>query len=456
MTTQAGTRVPTADSAHRPARWVRTRLRANPLAALLMAALAFVTVFLAAAFPRVTDRGADAALQDFVRQKGLHPTSLQTASKTRDDETADSLDRVQRHIVEQVGGQLTLDRRNLAYGARALGSHSMANPGYAHLSDKQPYPDLGLLYLHDLPARATLTEGTWPTVGTADGPLPIVISEKSAETIHIKLGDVIDNGIDDVGAARTTVVVGLYRLNDPQDPFWDDLGCPDRACLNTQPEHERWFTTGFVGDGGVAGMVRWGSTAESFWRLSVDPASLHADRIDETRGVVTSFLTGRDATALVRETGRTDLRTSSSLPEILTQADARYRATLPLSTIGPAGAAGVTTVVLFLAAALTTDRRAAEIRLLRARGGSLAGVLRRLLAEGAVTVLPAAALGTVLALVLLPTVWWERAVLAALIATLIALLAFPARAALLWARPRPAGGRARGRRRPARPAGPRP
>ncbi|KJS51497.1 hypothetical protein VM98_36845, partial [Streptomyces rubellomurinus subsp. indigoferus] len=88
----------------------------------------------------------------------------------------------------------------------------------------------------------------------------------------------------------------------------------------------------------------------------------------------------------------------------------------------------------FLAAALGTDRRTAEIELLRARGGSLAGVLRRLSGEAAVTVLPAAALATALALVLLPTPRWGPSLLAALPATLVTLLAFPRPAAALWSR----------------------
>ncbi|MFG2843576.1 hypothetical protein ACGF12_10425 [Kitasatospora sp. NPDC048296] len=441
MTTQAGTRVPTPDAAHRPARWVSTRLRANPLAALLMAALAFVTVFLAAAFPRIADRGADAALQDFVSQKGLNSTSLQTTSKVLDDDEAVKLDRVQQNLDGTVGRDLTLARSGEAYGARALGYRGMGNPEYLRFAEKQTDPALGLLYLHDLAARATLTDGTWPTRGGVGGPLPIVISKKGAETIHIKLGDVIDNGVEGSGAKRTTVVVGFYQLNDPLDPFWDNLGCPARACLDTTPEHEHWMTSGFVDGGSLPAMARWGSGGENFWRLPVDTASLRADQLDRTRSVISSFLTGHDATALAGSTGRADLHTSSNLPDILTRADERYRASLPLSAIGPAGVAGVATVVLFLAAALTTDRRTAEIRLLRARGGSLAGVLRRLIGEGAVTVLPAAVLGTALALVLLPAPRWERSVLAALVATLIALLAFPARAALLWARGPAAGGR---------------
>ncbi|MFD4535394.1 hypothetical protein ACFWNL_09665 [Kitasatospora sp. NPDC058397] len=451
MTPRAGTTVPTPSPApgtapgtpHRPARWVRTRLRANPLAALLMAALAFVAVFLAAAFPRIADRGADTALQDFVSQKGLNQTSLQTTSKTRDDDKAAALDRVQQQLTELVGRQLTLTQSGQAYGARALGDRGMGNPEYDRFAERRTDPVLGLLYLHDLAARATLTDGTWPTPAAAGGPLPIVISKKAAESIHIKLGDVIDNGTEGSGAKRTTAVVGLYQINDPQDPFWDELGCPARACLRTDPEHEHWMTSGFVDGDSLPALARWGSNAENFWRLPVDAASLHADQLDRTRGILSSFLTGRDATALADATRRTDLHTSSGLPEILTRANDRYQASLPLSTIGPVAVAGVATVVLFLAAALTTDRRAAEIRLLQARGGSRAGVLRRLIAEGAVTVLPAAVFGTALALVLLPTPRWDRSVLAALAAALIALLAFPARAALLWARRRPAGGRRR-------------
>ncbi|WP_188307140.1 ABC transporter permease, partial [Streptomyces sp. CBMA123] len=443
MTTPAGTRVPTPETAHRPARWVRTRLRANPPAALLMAALAFITVFLAAAFPRITDRGADTALRDFVNQAGLNAASLQTTSRTLEGDNAVELDRVQRQVAETVGRQLTLTQPGQAHGARALVERGMGNPEYDRFAEKHTDPALGLLYLHDLAARATLTDGTWPTPGTVGGPLPIVISKKAAETIHIKLGDTIDNGVEGSGAKRTTVVVGLYQVNDPLDPFWDDLGCPARACLRTDPEHEHWMTSGFVDGGSLPALAHWGSNAENFWRLPVDPASLHADRLDHTRGVISSFLTGRDATALAELTRRADLHTVSSLPDLLARADDRYQASLPLSTIGPAGVAGVAAVVLFLAAALTTDRRAAEIRLLQARGGSRTGVLGRLLGEGAVTVLPAAVLGTALALVLLPTAQWERAVLAALVATLIALLAFPVRAALLWSRRRAVGGRRR-------------
>ncbi|MEU9040711.1 MULTISPECIES: hypothetical protein [unclassified Kitasatospora] len=445
MTTQAGTPVPTPDTAHqpahRPARWVRTRLRASPMAALLMAALALVTVFLAAAFPRIADRGADAALRDYVGHQGLNLTSLQSATRTRLTDTAAALDTVQRRITERVGRELTLSQTGEAYGVRAEASGAMLNQGYARLSDNAP-PMMTLLYLHGLEDRVTLTDGTWPTAAPAalGAPLPIVLSKKAAETIGVKLGDTIDNDGGGPASQRRGRVVGLYRVNDPQDPFWDDLGCPARACLYSLKGTNWWQTTGFVDGASVTALAVWGSGGENFWRLPVAPGSLRADQLDRTRATIASFQTGPGATALVDATERADLHTSSNLTDVLNRADARYQAAMPLSAIGPAGVAGVAVVVLCLAAALNSDRRTAEIRLLQARGGSRGGVLGRLLGEGAATVLPAAVLGTVLAVVLLPTPRWGYTVLAALAAMLLALLAFPARAALLWSRTRGPGG----------------
>ncbi|MFF2077910.1 hypothetical protein ACFVXG_24530 [Kitasatospora sp. NPDC058162] len=426
-------------TAHRPARWVRARLRADPAAALLMAALAFTTVFLAAALPRLQDRGADAALQDYVSHRDLSLSSLQYTSRTRPTDTAADLAAVRHALTGRLATALPLAPAGEAVGTRARAKGDLNNPGYARIA-ADTAPKLDLLHLDGLADRVTLTDGTWPTPAPADGPLPIVVSAEAARTIGIRTGDVLDNGTGESGARRT-IVVGLYRVNDPLDPYWDELGCPARACLRLDPlGNDWWQTTGFTDGASLAALARWGGGADDFWRLPVDPAALRADRLDRTIATVESFLNGPDARALAPTSGRADLRTSSALPDTLTRARDRYRAATPLAAIGPAGAAGVATVVLFLAAALSTDRRAAEIRLLRARGASRTGVLLRLLGEGAVTVLPAAALATVLALVLLPTPRWGPAVLAALAAALIALAAFPVRAVLARSRPRGPGG----------------
>ncbi|MFE7525542.1 hypothetical protein ACFU7Y_07450 [Kitasatospora sp. NPDC057542] len=442
MTTKAGTTVPTPTPgptrAHRPAPWVRTRLRAMPLAALLTAALALVTVFLAAAFPRIEDRGADTALQEFTRSLGANVTNLEYTSETTRDDAAASLEATQQKLSERIGRDLPLTTSGQVYGTRVRTERPMFNPGYTKLSDKA-YPTIGLLYLHGLADRVTLTAGTWPGPAPADGPLPIVLSQKAAEAVNIKLGDVIESGTDGPDSLRSTVV-GLYRVNDPQDPFWEGIGCPARACLRVKGDQAWYSTSGFVDGGSLTALAVWGSSGQNFWRLPVDAGSLRADRLDRTRELLGSYSSGPGMTALVGSTHRADLHVTSLMPDVLARATARYQAAAPLGAIGPAGVAGVAVVVLCLAAALSTDRRTAEIRLLQARGGSRSGVLLRLLGEGAVTVLPAAVLGTALALVLLPTPRWGNPVLLALAVTLFAILAFPARAALLWARPRTAGG----------------
>lgn len=67
----------------RPAPWVRTRLSAAPLTALLAAALAFVTVLLSAALPRAMDRGADQGLRSFLHDRGASATSVLVTSPRR-------------------------------------------------------------------------------------------------------------------------------------------------------------------------------------------------------------------------------------------------------------------------------------------------------------------------------------------------------------------------------------
>ncbi|MFJ6384015.1 hypothetical protein ACIQI7_28925 [Kitasatospora sp. NPDC092039] len=443
MTTESGTTVPApasgpVDAAHRPAPWVRTRLRAMPLAALLTAALVLVTVFLASAYPRVADRGADTALQEFTRSLGANVTNLEYTAETARSDTGADLEAIQRKLSQRIGRDLPLLPSAQTYGTRVKTERKMFNRGFTRISDNA-VPALNLYYLHGLADRVTLTAGSWPGPAPADGPLPIALSQQAAETINIKVGDVIESGTDGPFTLRTTVV-GLYRVNDPQDPFWEGLGCPARACLGLKGDAAWYWTTGFVDGGSLSALSGWGGSGQNFWRLPLDPASLRADQLDRTRATLGSYMAGPGMTALVDSTLRADLHATSLMPDVLARAADRYRAAGPLGAVGPAGVAGVAIVVLCLAAALSTDRRTAEIRLLQARGGSRGGVLLRLLGEGAVTVLPAAVLGTALALVLLPTPRWGNSVLLALAVTLFAILAFPARAAMLWARPRAAGG----------------
>ncbi|MFE2340228.1 hypothetical protein ACFXCR_11965, partial [Streptomyces sp. NPDC059431] len=429
--TPPGAAARTAPPVSPPAPWVRTRLRATPLATLLGAALAFVAVLLAAALPRAEDRGSDQALRSFLESRGPSSTSLLVTSQPRfGNQTGKDLDEVLATLVARTGPRIRVAADGPVHGTttdvRSLGNPELTRP-------TRVAPTLALYHLREATDHVRLVEGRWPGAPAAGGPIPIALSQSAARSINARLGMVLEGLGRGAGTLRAEVV-GLYAANDEADAYWTDLGCVTHACLTqtaTIPPEPYWRATGLVGEESLDRLGEWAPGAQDFWRIPADTGVLRSDQLPATAKEVASYVAGPTSARLKEETHRGDLRFSSTLPELFKQARARQQAAAPLAAIGPAGVAGVAFVVFCLAAGLTGDRREAELRLLLARGGSRPGIVRRLLAESAVTVLPAAALAAALAVVLLPTPRSAGTVLAASAATLLALLAVPVRAAVL-------------------------
>ncbi|MFI5641763.1 FtsX-like permease family protein [Streptomyces goshikiensis] len=425
--------------------WVRTRLRATPTASLLAAALAFVAVLLAAGLPRALDRGADRALRDYLSDKGPTAASLYaTAGPRPAGRSAGELDSVLDVLRARTGDGFGLVPGAEVHGSLGLKTRSLTNP---ELPQPEAVPvALGLGYLKQAPEHTRLAAGRWPDGAAPGKPVEVALSQRAAETLNVRVGTVL-NAAPSVTGAASAEVVGLYEAADEADPYWGDLPCLTRACLRVYPSSlpkNYWQTFALVGAGGLERLVQWGGGATDFWRLPVDTGSLHVHELPETRRQVAAYVSGPTATQLTRDANRGDLRISSRLPALFEEAEARRQAAAPLTAIGPAGVAGVALVVFCLAAALTGDRRETELTLLLARGGSRPGILRRLLGESAVTVLPGAVLATALAVSLLPTPRSAPALLAASATALFALLAFPVRALVLLS---PRRGRPAARRR---------
>ncbi|MFD4936600.1 hypothetical protein [Streptomyces virginiae] len=437
---------PPPSTAPRPAPWVRTRLRAAPLATLLGAALAFVAVLLAAALPRAQDRGADQALRSFLERSAAGNTSLQVTAPSPDTgQSAQALDATLEKLLGPTGSTFRVDPDRTVHGARTTKRQPLMNPELSRPSGLPP--SMNLLHVREAEAHVKLAEGKWPgSTPTAPAqaageaaPLQVVLSQKAAATLGARVGSVLKSE-SRVDGTPSVEVVGLYAVLDETDDFWtDNLGCLARACEHFYNESLAWDVDALVGTGDLDRMAAWSRTAEDFWQLPVDVGRLRADRLDATRKDIASYIAGPTAATLARETGRPRLHTTSWLPERFEEARARTQAAAPLAAIGPAGVGGVAFVVLCLAGALAADRRDAELRLLLARGGSRAAIVGRLLGEGAVTVLPAAAAATALAVLLLPTPRLAPTLLAAAAVALLALLAFPVRAAVLLTPARPAG-----------------
>ncbi|WP_030157961.1 hypothetical protein [Streptomyces sp. NRRL S-244] len=411
---------------------MRTRLRSAPSSALLAAALAFVAVLLAAALPRAVDRGADQALRSFLHDRGPVATSLLATSTARyGSQSPENLDSVRNALLARTGAGFAIAPTGVVHGTQASKQRGLANPGLPS-PDGVP-PRMDMLYLREVAAHTELVDGRWPSGGAPGGPVPIALSQQAAQTLGVRVGTVLES-IASSSDPMSAEIVGLYRATDEDDVFWAGLPCLTRACqanTSTVPPQRYWQTAALVGPDGLDRLGPWGNGAEDFWRLPVDTGRLRADLLPGVAREVAAYVGGPTASALRSTTQRSDLRVVSRLPELFKQTEARQQAVAPLAAIGPAGVAGVAAVVFCLAAALTGDRRESELRLLLARGGSPRGIVGRLLGEGAVSVLPASALATVLALWLLPTPRGTAALLAAAAVTLLALLAFPVRAAVL-------------------------
>uniref|UniRef100_A0AAU2JH09 ABC transport system permease protein n=1 Tax=Streptomyces sp. NBC_00049 TaxID=2903617 RepID=A0AAU2JH09_9ACTN len=427
----------------RPAPWVRTRLRAAPLTVLLGACLAFVVVLLAAALPRATDRGADQALRSFLHDQGPSPTSLMVTTSARyGPQTAQELASALATLRSRTGGAFHLDASGPVHGARGFKTRALTNPGLAR--PDRVDPRLGLVYLAESAAHTTLVAGHWPGAAAPGAPVPVALSRKASETLRAPLGTVLDAAPNAAGTVRAEVV-GIYDA-DPDDVFWTDLPCLTKACakITTSGLPEMyWETAALVHPDAIDLVAPWGEGADYFWRLPVDTGILRTDVMPGVRKEVSAFVAGPTASELALAIKRPDLRVASRLPQLFKEADARQRGAAPLAAIGPAGVGGVAVVVICLAAALTGDRREAELRLLLARGGSRRSIVRRLLGESAVTVLPAAVLATWLAVLLLPTPRLAPSLTAAAAVTLLTLLAFPVRAFVLLSPPRPPAPRRR-------------
>jgi putative ABC transport system permease protein len=418
-----------------PTSWVRARLRAAPGAALLAAALVFVTAFLATALPRALDRSADGALRALVGANG--PTAgalVATATPLRGNpDLAADLDTLRGTVTGRVSDPLRLAPGRTVTGSRTLVPRPLLGAGLPRPGGEPP--ELGLFFLDGAERHAQLAAGRWPGGSpTASGSaVEVALAEPTAAVLGLRVGSVIDGGTALHQQIRATVV-GLFRATDPQDPFWSGTACLTAPCpLARSVQGETvpyWLTGALIGRGRLAALSWWSDRVEDFVQVPLDPAVLRADRTAALRRTVGALLAGPEADAAAAESRRSDLHVTSALPALLTLAENRRAAAAPLTALGPVGAAGVALAVLCLAAALAVERRTAELHLLRARGASRAALGRRLLAEGTVTVLPAAAAATVLALAVLPTPRWGAAVAAGGATAVVALLALPVRALL--------------------------
>ncbi|MFE7133372.1 FtsX-like permease family protein [Streptomyces sp. NPDC057638] len=232
-------------------------------------------------------------------------------------------------------------------------------------------------------SRVTLTRGTWPTApASARGVVPVALPEAAARPLGLAPGPRVVALKDRLGGPPVRIrVTGLYRPADATDPYWtlDALG-------GRGVRKDVYTTYGpLLADPAAltGGQVRQGGAS---WLATADFSRLTADRVDALREAA------RDSQELLAAQPSLGggVTTRTALPETLDQVERSLlvsRATLLIVTLQLVLLAGY---ALLLVARLLSTERAAETRVLLARGASRTRLARLAAAEALVVAAPAA------------------------------------------------------------------
>ncbi|ARF72583.1 hypothetical protein B7C62_10095 [Kitasatospora albolonga] len=435
--------------------WIRTRLRTAPGTAVSLAVLVLVTAFLAAAFPRAVDAYETKGLRHDIRtvdasrsvvevarpQPGLNLPQEQREAEMR----TPALERVGDRLLKALPAPLRADAPSVAYGVRATKAIVATEP-WLPRPEAIP-PQLTYAAQTGLKKHATLSSGAWPTTSgpvTADSrEVEGVVTEETAHELKVKAGATI--AVPTTDNERITVrITGIVAPRDPLGSYWSAdplLRTPSLVPDPTKPVPQHYWV-GSVLLAEDAGPVLLSTAAEPalYWRIPPDPASLTGPDSARLQSVVAALVSGPRLLE-VREIAGDTAVVATGLGDVVESNIRMREAISPVIAVAALGIGSVAAVVLLMTGALIGARRRSELALLRARGGSLRGIGGRLLAETSVTVLPAAALGFLLAVAAVGEArWWPGALAAAGVAALVC-VALPLRTTLQHIRPTLRGAR---------------
>ncbi|MBK6045071.1 ABC transporter permease [Streptomyces sp. MBT55] len=429
--------------------WIRTRLRTAPGAAVALAVLVLVTAFLAAAFPRAVDAYETKGLRHDIRladagrsavevsrpQPGLELPREQREAGVRTPE----LKRIGGALGKALPEPLRADMSSVAYGLRTM-KPVLATEPWLPRPDTVP-PQLSYTAQTGLKEHARLVKGAWPTtldaVTSGSRAVRGAVTEETAAALNMKVGSALRLPTA-VGGPLTVTITGILAPRDPGGSYWSADPLVRTPSLIPDPAspfpQNYWTGTVLLAEDAGPALLATATEPSLFWRFPPAPSALTGPDGTRLTAVVNSLESG-PGLLKVRAIAGDTAEVLTGLGHIV-QANARMRdAISPVIAVAALGIGSVAAVVLVMTGALIAARRKAELALMRSRGGSLRGIGGRLLAETAVTVVPASALGLLLAVLAVGEGRWWPAALAAAGVGLLVCVALPLRTTLQHIRP---------------------
>ncbi|QGZ48974.1 FtsX-like permease family protein [Streptomyces sp. QHH-9511] len=433
--------------------WVRTRLRTAPGAAWAFSLLVLVTAFLAAALPRAVDVYETEGLRHDLATAPPRLTVLDITSPPPPPDLAresreagmrpDQLAKDRAELEKLLPAPLRVDPEESVHGVRTVQRVIGLDPWLP-----QPYklpPEFTLTAPSGLAEHATVREGRLPTkADPAEGTSEAAVTVETAKSLRLKVGSVVHVPARFSSTPLAVTVTGIVEPVRSQGGYWSAeplLRTPVYA-LKPGGDGTRFYWQAALLLAPAGGPVLLSGTGdpELYWRLA--PASGHLTAQDEPRlSAAIASLSGGPGLVKVREAVGRSGAVATGLDELVGAYRSLRAAVAPVVAVATFGIGAVAAVVLAMTGGLFAGRRAAELALLRSRGGSVAGIGVRLLGETGVLALPAAGLGLLLATLALPGARFLPALLAAGAVALLAVAVLPLRALFLHRGPLTHGGR---------------
>ncbi|BBH70940.1 membrane protein [Actinoplanes sp. OR16] len=207
-----------------------------------------------------------------------------------------------------------------------------------------------------------------------------IVGTDEAKALGLKVGDRVT--VNTRSGEATVRVVGRYDPVDPASPFWDDMRLARVACPSAD-EDTRYRATLLTDAAGIERARADAKELNQTWRFRIDEQRLTADQ-------VTALTT---AVADARRHPPENTALQSGVDTTLAEFDARLRSVQAVLAVVRTGILATMAGLILLAARLAADRRRNEYALIRARGGSVAAIAGRTVAETLIVVLPAALIG---------------------------------------------------------------
>ncbi|MET8688885.1 ABC transporter permease [Streptomyces sp. NPDC004732] len=434
--------------------WVRTRLRAAPAAATAFALLVAVTAFLAALFPRAVEAyesdGVRAAITDAgparsVIELGSSAPGLDKTQREREDALRPAPLREQyEKTLRALPAPVRADMKQSTYGVQTVKSPQGTDRWLPHLSPV--HPQFTLAAQSGLDTHARLREGRLPGgkgITSDSRRVEAAVTEDTARVMRLKVGKVVHLS-SELGDTVTVRITGILEPLRPKSAYWSYdpvLRTPAKAVApGPTPQPELWHAGLLLAPDAGPVLPAVDQNPQRYWRVAADPGGLTARDLPALKSRIASLEKGPLLSELRSFTDR-DARVSTDLDKILTEHAGLRDAVAPIVAVAAYGVGGVAAVVLLMTCALSAVRRHGELALLRSRGGSVGGIARRLFAETSVVALPAAALGLLSAVLVVPHARVGPSAVAAAAVCVLACGALPVRAAFTHRRPRAHEGR---------------